>query len=393
MAKAVKRESFHQRNLNLVLQQVINGAPISRIDIARNLKMNKSSITTLYNEVVQQGYLKEIGIGSASKSGGRKPILVALNEKYGYTISVDLGYRHLHVMTNYLDGTIVGYARIETGPRNITAIMKLIDQQIDQAIATVTSEHGLLGIAFSIHGIVDQTQIINSPFLNMADVDLYQRYTDKYRVPVVLENEANLSAVFERDFNDAQQKNNIICVSIHKGIGAGIILNRQLYHGYKGAAGEIGRSLMFSTDPQKNQYDYDKVENFCSEDAILNTVAQQKQLSQLTREDLVQLVAKDDQIVQNVLDLFITSIARIIFNASVSFAPEDIYLNSPLVEALPATFKAIKATTSELGMIPQLHLTAQRYGYVTLLGACSLITHHVLGLDGYDLRFTTPAQA
>ena len=37
MNEGTKKESFHQGNLRLVLQQVINNAPISRIEIARNL--------------------------------------------------------------------------------------------------------------------------------------------------------------------------------------------------------------------------------------------------------------------------------------------------------------------------------------------------------------------
>src|SRR5699024_7419576 len=147
-------------------------------------------------------------------------------------------------------------------------------------------------------------------------------------VPVVLENEANLSAVYERDFNAAQNDNNILSISIHKGIGAGIILNRNLYHGFKGAAGEIGSSLMFTNIDERDQYNFKKVENFCSEDAIIESIQKQKKTTGLDREGLEKLIHEEDEDAQRVVDLFIAAISRVIYNASVSFSPEKIFINS-----------------------------------------------------------------
>lgn len=386
MDEGTKKESFHQGNLRLVLQQVINNAPISRIEIARNLGMNKSSITTLYNEVDEMGYLKEIGSGEASKMGGRKPTLVTINDKYGYTVSVDLGYRHLHIMSNLLNGESIGYERIEINSRDILDIVDIINKQIQTIDVDMDTENGLLGIAFSIHGVVYENQISKSPFWDVKDVDLKQIFEDKYHVPVILENEANLSAVYERDFNAAQNENNILSVSIHKGIGAGIILNRHLYHGFKGAAGEIGSSLMFTDIDEKNQYNFDKVENYCSEDAIIENIQRQKNITGLDREGLEKLLRDDDKDAQRVVDLFIAAISRVIYNASVSFSPEKIFINSKLMEDIPEIFTAIQTTTKSLDMVPELYLT-KRSNYATLLGACSMITHHVLGLDDYNLVF------
>lgn len=386
MNEGTKKESFHQGNLRLVLQQVINNAPISRIEIARNLGMNKSSITTLYNEVDEMGYLKEIGSGEASKMGGRKPTLVTINDNFGYTVSVDLGYRHLHIMSNLLNGKSVGYERIEINNRDIYKIIDIVNKQIQTIDAEMETEQGLLGIAFSIYGVVYDNEIVKSPFLDMKDVDLKQVFEDEYHVPVVLENEANLSAVYERDFNAAQNDNNILSISIHKGIGAGIILNRNLYHGFKGAAGEIGSSLMFTNIDERDQYNFKKVENFCSEDAIIESIQKQKKTTGLDREGLEKLLHEGDEDAQRVVDLFIAAISRVIYNASVSFSPEKIFINSKLMEDIPGIFTAIQTTTKSLDMVPELYMTKQS-NCATLLGACSIITHHVLGLDEYNLVF------
>lgn len=384
MENITGREHLHQQNLNMVLQQIFNNQTISRIEISRQLNLNKSTVSALYNELDEKGYLKEVGSGESTSVGGRKPVLVKINEHYGYTISFDLGFRHLHVMGNYINGKVFFYQRIELGNRDIHEIVKMIDEQIERSIHNDDTRHGLLGIGFSIHGIVLNNHITNSPFIDMKDIDLADRYSAVYHVPVILENEANLSAIYERDFNSARDKNNILAVSIHKGIGAGIILNKQLYRGRNGEAGEIGRSLMFTNNVDTKRYS--KVEDFCSEDAIIEQVEQRTNRTNLNRDDLVQMNTQGNQIVQEELDNFSSSIAKVIYNVAISFAPEEIYLNSPLIEAIPDLLNSILHYNELLGMQTPVSLTPHS-GYATLLGCCSEITHQVLKMENYDLSF------
>lgn len=60
---------------------------------------------------------------------------------------------------------------------------------------------------------------------------------------MVIENKANLSAIFEQDFSQ-QELENIVSLMINEGVGAGVIINRQLFTGNYGQAGEIGRLII-----------------------------------------------------------------------------------------------------------------------------------------------------
>jgi predicted NBD/HSP70 family sugar kinase len=91
---------------------------------------------------------------------------------------------------------------------------------------------------------------------------------------------------------------------------------------------------------------------------------------------------------QEIVDTFIDAISRVIYNVAVSFSPEKIFINSKLMEDIPEIFIAIQTTTKRLEMVPELYMT-EHSNYATLLGACSLITHHVLGLDDYNLIFSS----
>ena len=132
--------------------------------------------------------------------------------------------------------------------------------------------------------------------------------------------------------------------------------------------------------------DQTKIEDICSEDAVVERLKSLKNNNNLERSDLVKLATQGASDVQTILREFIRGIAQILVNVSVSLAPEEIYLSSPLLEELPTLFAKIKAFTEKLGLIPRLYLIGNS-NYATLLGASSLIIHHVLQLDNYNLKF------
>lgn len=78
------RMQLHQQNIQSVLAQVFNHQPISRIEISRNLALNKSTVSSLYNDLKEQGYVEELGEGAASTVGGRKPVLIAINRNFNF---------------------------------------------------------------------------------------------------------------------------------------------------------------------------------------------------------------------------------------------------------------------------------------------------------------------
>ena len=96
-----------------------------------------------------------------------------------------------------------------------------------------------------------------------------------------------LAAIFEHDFNNQENKANLLWVSIHKVIGAGIILDQQIYRGYRGVAGEIGRMLVSSANQTK-------IEDICSEDAVVERLKSLKNNNNLERLDLVKLATQGD---------------------------------------------------------------------------------------------------
>lgn len=388
--RSMNRNQLHDQNLKLVLQQIFNNHPTSRIEISHQLNLNKSTVSSLYNTLMADGYLSELGLGNASTAGGRKPTLVAINQDYGYTLTFDLGYRHLHALATNLNGHIWKYDRIDTQGQTIHDMLDQINQYISRLKTEDTTSHGLLGICFSIHGIVYQNRVQTSPFIDMDGIDLEQVFSAAYQVPVVLENEANLSAIYERDFNGARELNSTVTISIHRGIGAGVILKRDLFRGERGDAGEIGQTILNVTQTDDGRLRPIRAEDISSEDAIIRQVEEQKGLQNLDRAAIVALYQQHDADLAVILQRATIAISSLIYNTMRTLDPDAFFLNSPLIEELPDLLEQIRAGYRGLAdRDAPIELTTNAR-LATVLGGCSLITHKVLGLNGYELKFERP---
>jgi len=383
--RSLNRDQLHDLNLKLVLQQIINHPATSRIEISHVLELHKSTISSLYNTLMEQQLLTEIGQGAASNVGGRKPTMVTINQNYGYTVTFDLGYQHLHATANYIDTTIVTYQRIDVIDQSIEEMLERCHQFLTEVAASDTTVNGLLGICFSIHGIIKDNQIVHSPWIDMHNIELAKDFEKLYHVPVLLENEANLSAIYERDFGNGSQYNSFVTISIHRGIGAGIILNKRLIRGESGRGGEIGRSLTLLGPNTAGQ----SVESLCSEDAIIRRIENAKQVDKLNREQVIQLFNEGDRDTERILRQSCGVVAGLVYNVVMMLDPQAIYLNSPLIEGLPELLAEIQGNYQDISKTNFPIELIKGTKYATLLGGCSLITHQVLGMTEYELKFTS----
>ena len=366
---------------------MFNQPETSRADIARNLQLNKSTVSSIYNDLNKQGFIEEVRVGHSTNSGGRKPRLVRLNRNYGFVASFNIGATHLTSMFNFVTGELIRYNQEPIADFDILAIMQMINREIKEMQAANETIHGLLGIGFSIHGIVNNNQIIDSPFLQLQGIDLQKYFAHEFNVPVVLENEANLSATFEHDFYVDSQVKNLISISIHRGIGMGVIANGRLYRGFHGMAGEIGRALTKNDENTVNQWV--KVESLCSEDVILHRVERQVG-KDFRREDLASLY-QDKAQVRQIFNQAAGLLAEVAYNAEVCFGPQEIFFNAALFEEVPAFYTSVKHELSRLKSSTPVKMV---YGsrMTSLYGCASLSIHEVLGMNGYHLKFKLPKE-
>lgn len=223
MERVPSKNLVRQINEHDVLQTIFNAGPISRSQVAQQLGLNKVTVSDIFNDLIDQGLIIDVGEGASSQNGGRKPTMIKFNARYGYIVSFDFGASYIDQLVTYLDGSIISYAHFSVTDMTVPDRLAFIAERIEK-VDVPFAMHQLIGIAVSVPGIVDDQQIVYSPFAELVGTDIVGFLHTRFAVPVLLENGANSAAIYERDFNGAPNADtNLVAISIYQGIGAGII--------------------------------------------------------------------------------------------------------------------------------------------------------------------------
>lgn len=379
-------ETMREHNQQLVLQKLFNAEATSRSEIAAQLNLHKSTISSIYRDLDEMGYIEELGEGETSEIGGRRPKLVRFSRQYGYVMSFDMGHRHLRVSSVRLTGEVIEEQVIHVQNQSVQAVIEQMQNLLKNADKLGTQQ-GLLGVAVGIHGVVDNNKVTYSPFFDYSQIDVAAALASVVDVPVLLENEANLAAVYTRDFHDYAKSTiyqNLAVVNVHYGIGAGMIVEKRLYRGLHGQAGEIGRSAAsVSADGHVV-----RLEDLYSEEAMLSRFASQTGRA-VERDDFLAALKADDRTAQRMIGEWISGIAVAIFNLIQQNAPEAVFIHSRFIAELPDLLGEVVGAYQQMNPIgdTEIFFANNSVYRATMLGGVALVTRNLLGLAGLDLRF------
>ncbi|MGE7977039.1 ROK family protein [Psychrobacillus sp. NPDC093200] len=256
-------------NKSLVLDKIKYNSPISRASVASQVGLNKGTVSSLVNDLLDEHLIYESGPGESS--GGRRPVMLLFNEKAGYSIGIDIGVNYLLGVLTDLNGNIHKEKQITFKNLSYEQIeIKLFETIEFLLTATPECPHGVIGIGVGVPGIVDKDgNILLAPNLNWRNVNLKEVLEEKYNLPIIIENEANAGAYGEKHFGAGKDFENVIYVSAGIGIGVGLILNGSLYKGFNGFSGELGHMTIQAGDAKCRCGNEGCWELYASEQALI----------------------------------------------------------------------------------------------------------------------------
>lgn len=170
-----------------------------------------------------------------------------------FIIGVDLGGTKISAGAVSLDGSRVAGVRSiatqsELGDEGVAdRINALIEGVIlDTVNETGATRKDFVGIGVGAPGPLDREKgiVVVAPNLGWKDFPLRDRVTSKFRLPTTLDNDANCATVGEWWLGAAKGGRNVVGITIGTGIGGGLIIDGQLYHGSSDVAGEIGHTTI-----------------------------------------------------------------------------------------------------------------------------------------------------
>ena len=254
MLKNTADQAFvRETNLSSVLRLIHNQAPLSRAQLAGMTGLNKSTVSSLVEELLERKLVHETGMNSAG--AGRPATLVEINPKAGCIIGVELGVDFVAAVLTDFVGTILWREQVEADPAQSQE--RTLEQTLDLVRQAITAcgelERPVLGLGLATPGTVDLEAgvLVFAPNLHWHNVPLRKIFSGPTGLKVFIENDANSAAVAEHLFGVARQSRDFIFVFAGVGIGGGLFLDGQLYRGHNGYAGEIGHSPIMA-EPFQN---------------------------------------------------------------------------------------------------------------------------------------------
>ena len=210
-----------------------------------------------------------------------------------YTLGIDIGGTKCAVVLggtqipqaaskNFILDKQVFPTQTQLGPEHtIGRIYEAIDSVLDRNRLTASD---LVGMGISCGGPLNHRMgiICNPPNLyGWNNVPIVRLLEERYHIPAFLQNDANACALAEWKFGAARGYSNIVFLTFGTGMGAGLILNGQLYCGANDMAGEVGHIRISNNGP----VGYGKIgsfEGFCSGNGIAQ-LAKAKAMEALQR--------------------------------------------------------------------------------------------------------------
>jgi glucokinase-like ROK family protein len=248
----------HLRNVKTINKRIImdmirfTPRGISRAELARQMLLTRSAISTIIDDLESIGLVDEIETGPTT--GGRRPILLAINPQYGYVVGIDMGATHLGLVVTDFSAHVLEEIEypftVADGPQKCLP-------QIHQYLNDLLSKHKLnvnqiSAVGMGVPGpVITDEGVVSSPPI-MPGWDGYPIRThleELWQVPVSIGNDAELGALGEWAYGAGRGENNLAYIKVGTGVGAGLLLDGHIYKGTTGCAGEIGHITIQENGP------------------------------------------------------------------------------------------------------------------------------------------------
>jgi N-acetylglucosamine repressor len=225
-------------NQGLVLRTLYDRGPVSRAEVARLTGLTRTTVSDLVAEFIASGLAREIGLGPSS--GGKAPILLDVVGDSRLVLGLDLGEEAFVGALVNLRGEVrhVVEARDvgRDGPDALATVERLVDELL------LAAQSPVLGIGIGTPGLVDTARgtIRWAVYLDWQDLPLGTMLRERTGLPTHVANDARAVALGEYLFGSPTRAGSLVAIKVGLGIGAGIVLDGQLFQGDGFGAGEIG---------------------------------------------------------------------------------------------------------------------------------------------------------
>lgn len=238
--------SVRRHNLAVVLSHVRGAGPRSRAKVAEETGLNKATVSSLVQELVERGLLLE---GAAERGAvGRPGQVLEIDGEGAYALGLEVNVDYVAAVAMDLRGDVVAERRraLDTAHMEPTPVLRALAKVVRALLTGLGRGRGRpVGVAIALPGLVESSTGIlrEAPNLGWTKVPVVaelQTLLRRVDGPMLLDNEANLGAVAELAERSSSGVRDLLLLTGAAGVGAGIVAEGRLLRGGQGFAGEVG---------------------------------------------------------------------------------------------------------------------------------------------------------
>ncbi|MBE4606971.1 sugar metabolism global transcriptional regulator Mlc [Vibrio navarrensis] len=282
MAQPGHIDHIKQINAGRVYKLIDLKGPISRIDLSKESQLAPASITKITRELIEAHLVHETTVQEAT-SRGRPAVGLQVNNVGWQFLSMRLGRGYLTIALHELGGEVLIDTKIDIHELDQEDVLARLLHEIEEFFQTYAEQLGrVTSIAITLPGLVNSEQgiVLQMPHYNVENLALGPEIYKATGLPVFIANDTRAWALAEKLFGHSQENENSVLISIHHGLGAGIILDGRVLQGRHGNIGELGH---IQIDPNGRQC-------HCGNRGCLETVAS----SQAIRQEVFDRIAQGE---------------------------------------------------------------------------------------------------
>lgn len=243
------------RTLNgqIVLNTIRKKEIISSTELTTFTGLRPSTIFNILKELADKTLILNLGKGDSTEKGGKKPYLWELNKDSAYVIGLDVEINNITAVILDLKGNLLYHSSARFD--NLNSESDLITV-INSTVTNIISESEIqkdkfLGMGIAMPAIVDTEMgvVKRTDVIPNKNIPLTKKLNEYYDFPIVVENNANSTAVGAKWVGAGKDFKNFLVVLAEfdqnvGGMGIGILIDEHLYNGHTNCAGELNLPIL-----------------------------------------------------------------------------------------------------------------------------------------------------
>jgi N-acetylglucosamine repressor len=270
--RAGSKQLIREINQSIVLNTIRHYGELSRTDIAAQTNLSLATVSGITAELIEAGLIYEKTSGIST--GGRRPVLLALNARAGYAVGIKLTESAATAVLTDLNATIVARHNEPLHGQDAEGLVETLAAAVEALRSK--ADQAIFGVGLGMAGIIDRAHSLvhYATYFGLRNLPLAEQLEAKINLPVVIDNDVNALTVAEQWFGQGKGIDDFLVISLGRGIGLGMVLDGRLYRGAKGGAGEFGHTTIVPDGPRCVCGKYGCLETLVSDPALMQRAEQ-----------------------------------------------------------------------------------------------------------------------